>query len=195
MRIRTASILPALFFCLLPLSSPFAAEGGEEALRLLWEEGQRLYEEGDITAAEKAFQRALLLDRDQPRTWNYLGGIFFRKDDFGGALHHFKQALMLNPGDARACNNIATTYDHLGEYEKAKAFYIRTIKIDLRYPLPYRNLGVLYATHLGKPELAKRFWNRFLELVPSGPEADAVRSEMEEMEKRASEAQGADFPP
>jgi Flp pilus assembly protein TadD len=196
MRIRTASpLLAFLLLFILPLSSRSAAEGGEEALRLLWEEGQRLYGEGDVAAAEETFQRALLLDRDQPRTWNYLGGIFFRKGDFDSALQHFKQALLLNPGDARACNNIATTYDHLEEHEKAKAFYIRTIKIDWKYPLPYRNLGVLYATHLRKPELARRFWNRFLKLVPSGPEAEAVRRELEELEKRESEAGEADSPP
>jgi Flp pilus assembly protein TadD len=196
MRTRiTSALLAFLLLFALPLSSRSAEEGGGEALRLLLEEGQRLYEDGDIAAAENAFQRALLLDRDQPRTWNYLGGIFFRKSDFDGALQHFKQALMLNPRDARACNNIATTYDRLGEHEKAKAFYIRTIKTDWKYPLPYRNLGLLYATHLKKPELARRFWNRYLELVPSGPEAEAVRREMEEMEKRGSGAGGADSPP
>ena len=186
-------MLAFLLLFALPLSSPSAAEG--EALRLLWEEGERLYGEGDVAAAEKTFQRALQLDRDQPRTWSYLGGTYFRKGDFDSALQHFKQALMLNPGDARACNNVATTYNRLGKHEKAKDFYLRTIKIDWKYPLPYRNLGVLYATHLRRPELAKRFWNRFLKLVPSGPEAEAVRREMEEMEKRESEAGEADPPP
>ena len=182
MRIRTVPSLLAFILFVFPLPSLSAAEGEGNALRLLWEEGQRLYGEGNVAAAEETFQRALKLDPDQPRTWNYLGGIYFRQEDFNGALMHFKQALMLNPGDARACNNIATTYDHLGEHEKAKTFYIRTIKIDWEYPLPYRNLGVLYATHLGRPDLARRFWNRFLELVPSGPEAEAVRKELEEMD-------------
>jgi Flp pilus assembly protein TadD len=193
---RICNLSPLLAFLLLfalPLSAPSAAEG--EALRLLWEKGQRLYGEGDVAAAEETFQRALQLDRDQPRTWSYLGGTYFKKGDFDSALQHFKQALMLNPGDARACNNVATTYDRLGKHEKAKDFYLRTIKIDWKYPLPYRNLGVLYATHLGKPELARRFWNRFLELVPSGPEAEAVRSEMEKMEKRESGAGDEDSPP
>ena len=182
MRIRTVPSLPVfLLLFLLPLPSLSAAEGKGDALRLLWEEGQRLYGEGNVAGAEKTFQRALELDPDQPRTWNYLGGIHFREKDFAVALQHFKQALMLNPGDARACNNIATSYDRMGKHEKAKDFYLRTIRIDWKYPLPYRNLGVLYATHLGRPELAVRFWNRFLELVPSGPEADAVRKEIEEL--------------
>jgi tetratricopeptide (TPR) repeat protein len=184
-----------LLFFLLPLPSLSAAEGKGEALQRLWEEGQRLYGEGDVAAAEETFQRALELDPDQPRTWNYLGGIHFRQKDFAAALQHFKQALMLSPGDARACNNIATSYDHLGKHEKAKEFYLRTIRIDPEYPLPYRNLGVLYATHLGRPELAVRFWNRFLELVPSGPEADAVRKEIEELEKSESGAGGPESPP
>ena len=40
------------------------------------------------------------------------------------------------------------------------------------------NLGVLYAYHLDRPDLARRFWHRYLKLAPEGPEAEAVREEL-----------------
>jgi Flp pilus assembly protein TadD len=160
-----------------------SADNAGTRLEAHWREGQRLLGEGRLEEALSILQEALELDRDQPRTWNYLGGIFFHQRDYFNALLHFKQAYMLNPLDVRACNNMATAYEHMEQYEKAKVFYLRALKIAWTYPTTYRNLGILYAYKFKKPELARRFWKRYVKLVPSGPESDKIRAELALLEE------------
>lgn len=154
--------------------------GAEEASQVetLLREGEASLESGDLEAALRAFSEALKLDPDRSRTWNYLGGVHFLKGDYLKSLLNFKQAFALDPGDARACNNIGTAYERLDDPSKAEAFYLRAVEIDPSYAVPFRNLGVLYAEHLQRPKLARTYWERFLELRPTGPEAEAVREKL-----------------
>ena len=151
-------------------------------LQDLWRAGERAYERGDIETALRFFNQALEIDPDQPRTWNYLGGVHFVSGDFLKALLHFRQAFSLDPGDARACNNIGTAYEKLDDFDKAEQYYLRAIEIDRGYAVPYRNLGVLYSGHLQRPKMARTYWRRFLALSPAGPDAEAVREELMRLE-------------
>ena len=135
---------------------------------------------GTSSTAEalEIFNEALALDRNQARTWNYLGGVHFSRGEYFKALLNFKQAFQLDPKDARAGNNIATAYERIGEYAKAETYYLRSIEATPSYPTSYRNLGILYADHLERPDLARRYWEEYLRLAPAGPAAEAVRKEL-----------------
>jgi Flp pilus assembly protein TadD len=177
-----AAVLAGMLIGLAPPLIPAPAEEGvEREAGDLLELGEKAFTRGDTETALRAFTDALELDRDHPRTWNFLGGAYFRRGDYSQALLHFKQALLLDPDDARACNNIATAYEHLGRPRRAEVFYLKAIEIDGRYPVPYRNLGVLYADRLDLPDRARDYWEKFLNLVPSGAESDAVREELEKL--------------
>ena len=180
-RIGAVLALTAALFVLLP-----AREGGgadRAALEALWKGGEEALEAGEIDTALQKFEKALELDRHQPRTWNYLGGIHFLQQDYFKALLNFKQAFALDPWDARAGNNVATAYEHLGQYERAEQFFLRAIEIDESYTVPYRNLGVLYSRHLDKPGLARKYWEAFLAASPRGKAAEEVRAELEKLEE------------
>jgi tetratricopeptide (TPR) repeat protein len=165
----------------LPAATAVGAAADQKAVEKLWESGEEALEAGDIDAAQRSFEKALEIDRNQPRTWNYLGGIRFLRGNYFKALLEFKQAFALDPWDARACNNVGTAYEHLGRYGEAEEFYLRAVEIDERYAAPYRNLGILYARHLQKPDLAQKYWGLFLAIAPEGKEADAVREEMQKL--------------
>lgn len=171
----------ALLLLLLLTPLPAAAESGE-GLEALWVLGEGLLGEGKVDEALDVFTAALDIDQDQPRTWNYIGGIHFLKADYLKALLDFKQAFALDPGDARACNNIATAYDHLGRYDKAESYYLRAIEIDENYDVPYRNLGILYADQLGRQRMARTYWMKFLDLSPLGPGSAAVRDALKSLD-------------
>jgi tetratricopeptide (TPR) repeat protein len=176
--IRTTGLLSGILLSLACLLHPLAAEE-KKSVETLWEEGERAFAAGDVEGALKVFTEALETDRERPRTWSYLGGAHFRKGEYEKALLYFKQAFLLNPRDIRACNNIGTTYERLGQYEKAERYYLAALGIDGRYPVSYRNLGVLYAEQLGRPDRARHYWEQFLDLVPVGPDSDAVREQLE----------------
>ncbi len=177
--IGNAGLLSGILLSLACLVVPLAAAEEEKSVEILWEAGERASAAGDVEGALKIFTEALETDRERPRTWNYLGGVHFRKGEYDKALLYFKQAFLLNPGDIRACNNIGTTYERLGQYGKAERYYLAALEIDGRYPVSYRNLGVLYADQLGKPDRARHYWKQFLDLVPVGPDSDAVREQLE----------------
>jgi Flp pilus assembly protein TadD len=178
--------LAAVLFALLPAREGAAAD--RAVLEALWKGGEEALEAGDIDTALQKFEKALELDRHQPRTWNYLGGIHFLQQDYFKALLNFKQAFALDPWDARAGNNVATAYEHLGQYERAEQFYLRAIEIDENYTVPYLNLGVLYSRHLDKPDLARTYWETFLSATPKGKAADQVRAELEKLQENAPES-------
>jgi tetratricopeptide (TPR) repeat protein len=187
MKTLAGCMLWGFIFLTLP-PFPAAAEPEEPSIETLWERGEAALEEGDAEGAMGEFSDALERDRKQPRSWNYLGGVHFGRGEYGQALLYFKQAYLLNPQDVRACNNIATAYEHLGRYGKAEGYYLQAIEIDERYPVPYRNLGILYARHLQRPDQARLYWDKFLSLVPVGADSDAVREELERLDAGSEEA-------
>jgi len=185
-RIGAVLALAAALFALLPAGDGGAAD--RASLEALWKSGEAALEAGDVDTALRDFETALELDRHQPRTWNYLGGIHFHREDYFKALLNFKQAFALDPWDARASNNVATAYEHLGQYERAEQFFLRAIEIDGSYTVPYRNLGVLYSRHLSRPDLARTYWEAFLAASPGGRAADDVREELDRLNEGAADS-------
>jgi Flp pilus assembly protein TadD len=104
--------------------------------------------------------------------------VSFSLGDLPRALQHFRRAVELDPRDVRACNNLGTALERLGEYTQAEEAYQRAVLADPAYPLTQRNLGLLQARRLGNPEAARRAWQRYLELAPTGAYADEVRREL-----------------
>ena len=115
-----SACLAVLLFLDCTAARPASAAWGEKNTDTLWKEGEEAIGKGETEKALRLFRKALERDRSQPRSWNYLGGVYFGMGDYLNALLHFKQALLLDPLDVRACNNIATTYERLEEYDKAK---------------------------------------------------------------------------
>lgn len=161
---------------------PYQGSGEEPPeIESLLSAGEKALEGGDLKEALNHFNLALELDRKRAKTWNYLGGIHFRRGDYSKALLHFKQALTIDPRDARASNNIGSAYEHLGNYGSAEEYYLKAIGIEESYPVPYRNLGILYVSRMNKPDLARSFWTRYLALVPGGADADVIREKLQNL--------------
>jgi tetratricopeptide (TPR) repeat protein len=165
-----------------PAAAPGTAVGASrqppESIEALWSQGERAYRAGDLEAALRFFEAALNRDERRARSWNYVGGVHFARGDLSRALAHFQRAFELDPRDVRVCNNLGTVRERLGEPALAEQLYLQAVGLEPTYPESHRNLGVLYARRLGRPEDARRAWGRFLELVPSGPDAEAVRREL-----------------
>lgn len=86
------------------------------------------------------------------------------------AAGHFEQAIVLDPTNAAAYNNLGTTYDRLGRCEEAIRAYMRAIEIDPEDAELYGGLGVAYA-HLDRDEEAIGALRQSIKLDPHGPGA------------------------
>jgi tetratricopeptide (TPR) repeat protein len=173
--------LLAILFSLASPSPHPASSGSEADLETLWREGEEAFSRGDLESALESFAAAREKDRDQARTWNYLGGIHFERKDYDKALLHFRHSLSLDPGDPRVYNNIGTAYERLGQLRQAEEYYLKAIETDPDYASSHRNLGVLYDRRLDHPELARRHWEQYLLLVPAGPETHEIREALEKL--------------
>lgn len=144
----------------------------------LWDRGESAFAAGDLQGALRAFSEALSHDERRSRSWNYLGGVHFTQGDLRQALADFGRAFELDPLDVRVCNNLATVHERLGNYRLAEEHYLQAARIDPAYPVTQRNLGILYARRLERPDLARRAWARYLALDPDGPGAPEIRREI-----------------
>lgn len=180
-RRRPALITGAWLLCaLLPTAAPArCAEATTVAgsIEDLWSRGETAFKAGDLAGALRLFDAARTGDERRARSWNYVGGVHFAQGNFSRALADFRKALELDPRDVRACNNIGTALERLGEYSGAETSYAQAVFIDPSYPLTQRNLGILHA-RLKNPDAARRAWERYLELAPTGAHADEIRREL-----------------
>jgi hypothetical protein len=73
----------------------------------------------NLDRAEKEFEEALALDPAFPRLRTQMGYARLLRNDFHGALHHYKEALKLNPSDAEAHLNSGIAFENLKRYDEA----------------------------------------------------------------------------
>lgn len=181
--IRRGPALAALLLLLCALVPPAGPARGADppaagTIEVLWARGEAAFESGDLDKALTLFSTALVSDERRARSWNYVGGVHFAQGDLPRALADFRKALELDPRDVRAWNNLGTTLERLGDFAGAESAYARAVQVDPSYPITQRNLGILQSRRLGNPEAARRAWRRYLELSPTGADADAIRREL-----------------
>ena len=181
-RPRSALVFVAWLLCaLLAPAAPARCEQPQPSpgsIEELWSRGEAAFKDGSLDQALRLFETALASDERRARSWNYVGGVHFAQGDFSRALADFRKALELDPGDVRACNNLGTALERLGDYAGAAEAYGRAVLVEPSYPVTQRNLGVLQSRRLGNPAAARRAWQRYLELAPTGAYADEVRGEL-----------------
>ncbi len=158
--------------------------GVEAPLAELWMTGEKALSEGRLDDAQRAFQEALTLDPGSGRTWNYLGSVCFAQNDLHKALIRFKRAAELSPRDARIVNNLATVYDRLGQYANAIEHYLAAITLDRTYPVPYRNLGAVYAYRFKDLEMAENYWKTYIMLDVGEDERRLIEDELDRLKGR-----------
>ena len=123
--------------------------------------GTTLLSLGKEDEAETEFRKALALAPDYVAASN-LGVIYYDHKRFAEAAAMIERALQLNDKDYRLWNNLAVTYEWLGQQDKARqAFQQERSRLERIVPLrPYdadvqANLGVMYSQlHLRDKALA-----------------------------------------
>lgn len=73
---------------------------------------------------------------------------------YSEAIRSFQQAISLDPEEARAHFNLATTYETLHEEEKAIAEYQIALELENDFWPSYNNLGRLFIEARGRPDAA-----------------------------------------
>ncbi|RPF42905.1 methyltransferase family protein [Thermodesulfitimonas autotrophica] len=91
-------------------------------------EGERLFLQGDVEGALKAFTRAIAIAPNLAPAYNNLGVCYWQKGEFENAVNHFLKALELDPDNADALANYIKILISLNEVEGAKKLYSNYLK-------------------------------------------------------------------
>jgi tetratricopeptide (TPR) repeat protein len=106
--------------------------------------GQILSDEGDQEEAINYLIDALRWDSKNGWALLMMGNIFAKfKNDVPTAMKYYDQALVANPNDNIAINNIGANLMQQGKLEEAKKYFWEAIKINGQYPNTHFALGMI----------------------------------------------------
>jgi len=91
--------------------------------------GLAYWQEGNFEAAALEWHASLRAVPGNDRAWNYLGGYFAQKKDYGRALECFHRSLEINPSYGDAHLNLAAAYAEQGMVPLAEAEYRSAIAL------------------------------------------------------------------
>lgn len=112
------------------------------------QEGLRLHQAGDLSAAEAAYQTALEADAECFDALHLLGVIASQRGEHARAVALIKRAVQSNPHQAFARNNLGLAHEGQGEWGLAEACYRAAIGLQPNFGDAYFNLGnVLHRQH------------------------------------------------
>lgn len=106
--------------------------------------GQILSDEGNQEEAINSLIDALRWDSKNGYALLMMGNIFAKfKNDVPTAMKYYDQALVANPNDNIAINNIGANLMQQGKTEEAKKYFGEAIKINSEYPNTHFALGMI----------------------------------------------------
>lgn len=129
-------------------------------------------------------QQAVKMAPKNARAWINLGNTLMDMQRFGEAVDAYEKALALEPKNVPVLVDQGTCYRGIGKFDKAVEQYRKALKIDPSFPNGHRNLGVVLGFDLNRKAEAIQELNRYLELVPSGPNAESARTALQELKSR-----------
>lgn len=126
-------------------------------------------------------QQATRLTPKNPQAWINLGNTLMDAQRFGEAVDAYEKALALEPKNVPVLVDQGTCYRGVRRFDKAVEQFRKAIKIDPNFPNGHRNLGVVLAFDLNRKAEGIKEFKRYLELVPTGPDADSARKALQEL--------------
>lgn len=138
--------------------------------------------------ARELFKRALGVRKDASCYLN-LALAEQSLGDTPASSEALRNCLRLQPGNAKAANNLANLLDHQRHYAEAEQFYRQAIASQPGYLLAYKNLGNLLRTQ-GRQEEAMSLLEHALALSPGSAELQLEFARALENGKRFADAAG-----
>lgn len=96
--------------------------------KLYYEIGRCYYKLGNMTDAEEYFLHSIKLERHRNPSYNFLGNIYFKKQEVEKAIENWIIAFSYKPDDESVCLNLATTYFSKDMKFQSLFFYEKYLK-------------------------------------------------------------------
>lgn len=147
-----------------------ANKGVLEKAQLIFQDGLKCLQEGNVDNADLLFKKAYALDPKNIDTLNLLGIREYQKKNYHEAIHLLSKAHSLDGNSAQTLNNLGLAYNDLREFQKALEFFNLAISIDSTIAEIHNNRG--NSLHgLNRYDLAIEAYKNAIQLSPLYAEA------------------------
>jgi tetratricopeptide (TPR) repeat protein len=128
---------------------------------------------------------AVIKGPPQPRDfdgWMTLGDRLREKEKAEAALDAYGRAADLNPDRAEPHAGRGLALMDMGQKLQAEAAFLQALRLNPRYGVALMGLAETYRNQ-GKNEEAKKYYEKYLDVLPSGPEATVARQALQRLQQ------------
>jgi predicted Zn finger-like uncharacterized protein len=136
-------------------------------------------------AAADAGTTTVVASAKQPRDfdgWMALGDRLRDREKAEAALDAYGRAADLNPDRAEPHAGRGLALMDMGQKLQAEAAFLQALKLNPRYGVALMGLAETYR-NLGKNDEAKKYYEQYLDVLPSGPEAAVARQALQRLQQ------------
>lgn len=130
-----------------------------------FDKAHKLYESKEYEEAVKHFSKAIELDSEYARAYNYRGWAHRLIKAYTKAIKDYDKVVEILPSYYRVYNTMGIVYKIMENYDKAIESYKKSISVNPKYKHPYNNLGWVYYK-LGNYQESIDYYNKALECDP-----------------------------
>lgn len=142
----------------------------EGQAQLIFQDGLKLLQSGDVNGADACFAKAHKLDHRNIDALNLLGIRHYQKQEYQEAIRFLSASHDLYGQSAQTLNNLGLTHNAIGDFQKALEYFDLSIAIDSNVPEVHNNRGnSLKGLH--KHPLAVDAYSKALHIRPQYAEA------------------------
>ncbi|MBF0524956.1 MAG: tetratricopeptide repeat protein [Deltaproteobacteria bacterium] len=146
---------------------------------------------GQLNLATEFYTKALTQVSAQEKlgeVLNALGLCYLHTDRPKESLGYFAESVEICPDNSETHFNYALAASILNDYQIASKEYRLALDLNPNHQGANQNLGIIYSDYLHDPVLAKKYLQRALALAAPGPDTEAVKKLLRQLEVHAQEA-------
>ena len=141
----------------------------EQLLNNHYNNAIKLEKAGKLREAVLEYERSLVLNPRHIKSYNNLGGIYYKLGNFNLAVESYKNALTINPNYIKVHNNLGILLFRLDKVDEAIDEFKLAISLDPKNTESYNNLGITYKS-IGEIEKARKTFKSALAADPDNAE-------------------------
>ncbi len=135
-----------------------------------YEKGRLLEQQRNLSGAERAYRKAIKINRDFVEAYNNLGNVLLDLGRVKEAANSFRKALSFNPDNSMLLNNMGISQQELGNLEPSIKWYRKAIESDPGFAGACNNLGNVYYQS-GQLDDAINAYNQAIDIAPDYADA------------------------
>jgi tetratricopeptide (TPR) repeat protein len=125
-----------------------------------------------------AYEKVIALDPDHAAAHINLGTLYYNRQDYAAAEHHYRSAIKIDPRYALAYFDLGNVLDETGRVAEAIQTYGTALQLAPTYADAHYNLALAYEK-IKESRKALRHWQAYVRLDSAGPWAVHARNQIQ----------------